>query len=232
MVRASAPCSHRINLWTMSTPEPTGAARPAAGAAPADRGPGSGPVEVTDAARMRALAHPARLAIIEHLAASGPATATECAAVVDLSPSATSYHLRALARAGFVEQAESRGDGRERLWRSVAEHYRIDQDATNTTYRSAESALVEAVLAWQDTRTRQFLSTMYETETPEWREAASMSERAVLVTADELTELLDRVYRMVDELSRSNRPDPPPGARRVLVMLRAFPAQGVAERKV
>ncbi|WP_232075867.1 ArsR/SmtB family transcription factor [Phytohabitans suffuscus] len=35
-----------------------------------------------------------------------------------LSPSATSYHLRALARYGLVEQAPSRGDGRERVWRA------------------------------------------------------------------------------------------------------------------
>ncbi|HKD97242.1 MAG TPA: metalloregulator ArsR/SmtB family transcription factor [Micromonosporaceae bacterium] len=210
---------------------PSGEAEPTAGATPPDRRPDAGPVEVTDAARMRALAHPARLAILERLSANGPATATECAAVVSLSPSATSYHLRALARAGFVEQAEGRGDGRERLWRTFAEHYRIDQDPANANYRSAETALIDAVLAWQDTRTRQFLSTMYEAETPEWREAASVSERAVLVTPEELTGLLDRVSRMLDEMSRQNRPDPPPGARRVLVMLRAFP-RGVAETKM
>lgn len=231
MVRASAACSHRINLWTMSTREASGGPEPATAAAAADPG-GAGRVEVSDAARMRALAHPARLAILDHLSAGGPATATECAAVVDLSPSATSYHLRALARAGFVEHAESRGDGRERLWRSVAENYLIDQDATNATYRAAESALVEAVLAWQDARSRHFLSTMYDTESPEWRQAAALSERGIVVTADELTELLGRVDRMIEELSRKNRPDPPPGARRVLVMLRAFPAQGVAEPKM
>ncbi|HEY6478704.1 MAG TPA: winged helix-turn-helix domain-containing protein, partial [Streptosporangiaceae bacterium] len=40
---------------------------------------------------MRAMAHPARLALMAHLGHSGPATATECAGVVDLSPSAVSY---------------------------------------------------------------------------------------------------------------------------------------------
>ncbi len=45
-------------------------------------------------------ANPARMTILEHLGANGPATATECAELVGLSPSATSYHLRALARAG------------------------------------------------------------------------------------------------------------------------------------
>src|SRR6267154_5444983 len=51
------------------------------------------PTPIRDAAVMRAMAHPARLALLQHLRNSGPATATECAGVVGLSPSATSYHL-------------------------------------------------------------------------------------------------------------------------------------------
>jgi DNA-binding transcriptional ArsR family regulator len=75
---------------------------------------------------MRALAHPARLALMAHLGHSGPATATECAGVVDLSPSAVSYHLRALAKAGLVEEAPGRGDGRERRWRRTEEPYQVE----------------------------------------------------------------------------------------------------------
>lgn len=75
-------------------------------------------LEIRDPQVMRALAHPARLAILEHLMSGETGTATECAAVSGLSPSATSYHLRALAKVGLVEEAASRGDGRERVWRS------------------------------------------------------------------------------------------------------------------
>jgi DNA-binding transcriptional ArsR family regulator len=54
---------------------------------------------ITDPQVMRALAHPARLTIKEYLASTGEAvTATGCAEIVGLSPSATSYHLRELAR--------------------------------------------------------------------------------------------------------------------------------------
>src|SRR3954452_18174881 len=70
-----------------------------------------------DPRALRALAHPARLDILERLNSDGPATATECAEVVGLSPSACSYHLRALARWGLVEEADST-DRRERRWRS------------------------------------------------------------------------------------------------------------------
>ena len=56
---------------------------------------------------------------MEYLSDGHVATATECAEVCGLSPSATSYHLRALAKAGLVEEAPSRGDGRERVWRAA-----------------------------------------------------------------------------------------------------------------
>ena len=55
-------------------------------------------LQITDPRMLRALAHPARIAILEHLALDGPATATQCADVAGLSPSACSYHLRALAQ--------------------------------------------------------------------------------------------------------------------------------------
>src|SRR5580700_8533584 len=77
------------------------------------------PVELTDPQMMRALAHQARIAIWTYLGLHGPATATECAEIAGLSPSACSYHLRTLARYGFVEEdLASAADGRERPWRA------------------------------------------------------------------------------------------------------------------
>src|SRR5579859_2346107 len=70
------------------------------------------PIQLTDPQMMRALAHQARIAIWLHLGLHGPATATECAEVAGLSPSACSYHLRTLARYGFVEEdPDSAADG-------------------------------------------------------------------------------------------------------------------------
>jgi len=67
---------------------------------------------------MRALAHPTRLALLDHLHTVDQATATECGAAVGDSPSSCSYHLRALARWKFVEEGEG-GVGRERPWRAT-----------------------------------------------------------------------------------------------------------------
>ena len=62
---------------------------------------------------MRALAHPLRIELIEQLTFRGPLTATQCAALVGESPSSCSFHLRMLAKYGFVEEAAG-GTGRQR----------------------------------------------------------------------------------------------------------------------
>src|SRR3954471_16596105 len=71
--------------------------------------------EVTDPMAMRALAHPVRLAIIEALADAGTLTATEAGERVGESPANASFHLRQLAKSGFVEEAGAQG--RRRPWK-------------------------------------------------------------------------------------------------------------------
>ena len=72
--------------------------------------------EISDPRALRALTHPTRLALIEALGLHGPLTATEAAEHVGESPSSCSFHLRQLARYGFVEEAGG-GTGRRRPWR-------------------------------------------------------------------------------------------------------------------
>ncbi len=152
------------------------------------RGRWGQPGSILDTAVMRAMAHPARLALLEHLRNGGPATATECAGVVGLSPSATSYHLRALARAGLVEAAPGRGDGRERLWRITAGRYEVTGVADLAPEgREALRALLESLLAWDDVRIRRYLSQL-DAEPPEWQDAAFFMDSTLQVTAEELTD--------------------------------------------
>ena len=75
----------------------------------------------SDPERMRALAHPLRLALLEFLDDVGEATATQCAKHTAESVANCSFHLRLLARYGFIEPAEQRG--RERPWRSAERTY-------------------------------------------------------------------------------------------------------------
>ncbi len=198
----------------------------ATGKGPDPAGPaGDEPRLINEASVMRAMAHPARMTILQHLGSDGPATATECAELVGLSPSATSYHLRALARAGLIEQAPGRGDARERVWRSMvgAHGYTVmaDRDAAPDV-KAAENELIESFMSWENLRVRQYLARRTE-EPEEWWDLAAFRETAVVLTADELREITDAISELLGRYRKRDRPNPPPGARTVSAVFRIFP---------
>ena len=97
-------------------------------------------VHLRDPRDIRALAHPARMAIINALASGDELTATECAELTGLSPSATAYHLKFLERYNFVEPGPARSDGRERPWRAANQRTRLVLDPTTTAGAAATAA--------------------------------------------------------------------------------------------
>src|SRR5690349_7805219 len=77
---------------------------------------------LTDAAMMRAMAHPLRMPIVGSLRLDGPGTAAILARRLDTDSGQTSHHLRLLARHGFVTEAPELGRGargRERWWKAA-----------------------------------------------------------------------------------------------------------------
>ena len=58
--------------------------------------------ELTDPRAMRALAHPVRLALIELLGHVGTLTATQASDLLGESPANCAFHLRTLAKYGYV----------------------------------------------------------------------------------------------------------------------------------
>ncbi|MEU8179814.1 helix-turn-helix domain-containing protein [Micromonospora sp. NPDC049044] len=187
--------------------------------------PDSRRTAISDPQVMRALAHPARIALMEYLAArDGGGTATECAEVVGLSPSATSYHLRELAKFGLVEQAPSRGDARERVWRVRSAGLRVDagRDA-GPAARAAEQAVVEAYAARAMERVRDW-SRRAGDEPAEWYDNALFNDTLLLLTAEELAGLNEAVLALLRPYqARRREADPPQGARTVAVQYRTVP---------
>lgn len=190
--------------------------------APGDRAPEPGaprgmpgnPLTLTDPGMMRALAHPARLAILFQLGLDGPATATECASVTDLSPSACSYHLRTLARYGLVEEDIS-ADGRERPWRAKVVSFTVpDSPDTPPAARAAGELVVESTRAKVD-EVRERYRDRRDEYPADWQEAGGFTHDALHVTADELSELRRRVQQVIGEYRRLDRAERPPGAKRV-----------------
>jgi DNA-binding transcriptional ArsR family regulator len=180
-------------------------------------------VRISDVRGIRALAHPARLAIIDALyLGRDELTATECAALTGMSPSATSYHLRALERWGIVVRAGSSSDGRERPWRAAGTRLSVVSDEPGST-DAAETALVDLALDRERAAVREFVARQG-SEPPEWREAMEISVGEPWLTADELTaltgELRSRLEGFRDRRLVENRPV---GARRVRVSFVAVP---------
>jgi len=140
---------------------------------------------------MRALAHPLRLALLDHLHTVDHATATECAAAVGDTPSNISYHLRALARWRFVEEAKG-GAGRERPWRAAASRIEFETDGVEAT------VLRDELLARQQQRVRDALRREHELP-PRWRRATQTSSATLELTPTELEELGERFEQLLDE---------------------------------
>lgn len=77
---------------------------------------GARPLEV-GAEALRGLSHPLRARILDELQIQGPATATILGERLGESSGSTSYHLRQLARFGFVETDPGHTGRRDRWWR-------------------------------------------------------------------------------------------------------------------
>src|SRR5215203_7352652 len=97
---------------------------------------------VTSATELRALAHPTRLALLDLLDAEGPLTATQAGERLGESPASASFHLRTLAKYGFVEEAEG-GRGRQRPWRITPQTQEIPEDELSAEAKVAAGAFLE-----------------------------------------------------------------------------------------
>jgi DNA-binding transcriptional ArsR family regulator len=179
-------------------------------------------IELSDPRAMRALAHPARLAILELLHANGTANATECARELDVSPQAASYHLRSLARWGLIRRIES-DDGRESRWTLVAQGIMFTSGKDEAPgFRQAAKLLGRRVLERDERFIAEYLAVEEEFER-EWRDAATLTTGSVYVTAAELEELARRHAELVHEYERKEPSERPEGSRRVHLVFRAVP---------
>ncbi len=154
----------------------------------------------------------------------GPATATECAEFARLSPSACSYHLRALAKYGYVvEDRSEAADGRHRPWRATVIAMSISGDANQApATRAAGRLLMESLQAHLDERRTDYRDREAE-YSPQWQRAAGYTQGVMHVTAAELLELRRRLDALVAEYQRLDPADQPPGALRVGTYLEFTP---------
>jgi DNA-binding transcriptional ArsR family regulator len=185
---------------------------------------------VNDARTLKALAHPVRIALIETLSISGAMTATELGEEIGESPTTCSFHLRQLAKYGFVEEAGG-GKGRNRPWRMTSIGMRYGDPNADPEAEIAAGVLgrllrerqLERYWTWRTTRRS------YPTR---WQAAAIDNQHVFFVTIEEIEELNREIEQLLLPRFRDRMADPsarPAGAVPVEMLVISYPMQHPGE---
>ena len=154
-------------------------------------------MSITDPTVMRALAHPVRMALIELFGVHPTLTATQASEALGESPANCAFHLRTLAKYGFLEEAGG-GRGRERPWKASAKSHRIRLRSSDLESEQAQVAAGAFEQVWYDrwfARIREvFVNRRW---SPEWEGAAGSSHTLTFLTPAELRTVRDEIDAIV-----------------------------------
>ncbi|MFB4286682.1 winged helix-turn-helix domain-containing protein [Nonomuraea sp. ATR24] len=176
--------------------------------------------KISDPQVLKVVAHPLRVRLLGLLRADGPATASELGRVVGESSGSTSYHLRELAKYGFIEEDPDRRDGRERRWRSRHRYTSWDNLEMSASPEGREAVKIMRLrqVAVLEQRVRAFDEGEW---ADAWVRAAGLSDSLVRLPASALRELHERVDELLEELGA--RYSGAPDAEQVHVWVGGFP---------
>lgn len=174
--------------------------------------PGVSPADVvTEASRLQALAHPLRLRMLGLLRVEGPSTASRLGQRCGESSGLTSYHLRQLASAGFVTDADEADlagrqvHGRDRWWKAVSQLTYTQRPTTGDDERAAASGdYYRAVVDLYAERARAWLVAEH-TWPEQWQALSGMGDRMLRLAPDEVTALREDLAAL---LARYRQHDP------------------------
>jgi DNA-binding transcriptional ArsR family regulator len=141
---------------------------------------------ITDPQRIRALSHPLRLELIDVLG-EGPATATQCAELTGESVASCSFHLRMLAKYGYIEPADRRG--REKPWQLTSPGQEIRPDDDDPDSLRAVEAMATVYVDHATEHIRRWLAGVAD-EPAAWNQASTVAGASVWATLDELSATL------------------------------------------
>jgi predicted ArsR family transcriptional regulator len=181
------------------------------------------PRRLTDPRAMRAVAHPVRIALLEVLGTEGPLTATQAGEHIGESPTTCSFHLRQLAKYGFIEEVEGIA-GRQRPWRLIHTGLSFSDVSDDPETRLAATALSRVLHAFYLDRLKEGLALRRDTPT-EWQKATGASEFLLYVTVDELRALDEQVEALVKPFAEriGNPKARPRGAVPIEMLFFAYP---------
>jgi DNA-binding transcriptional ArsR family regulator len=180
--------------------------------------------ELTDPRTMRALAHPTRLTLLELLRHAGPQTATEAAERIGESPASCSFHLRQLAKYGFVEEAPREGGGRRRPWRAT--DFGMTFTDVHEDPETTEAAMgLERVLRDRNLRRAQVGLEIRLAQPAEWRRVLGLSDYTLYVTPDELRAVDEAILALLRRYQHriEDAEQRPAGSQPIQMLWMAYP---------
>jgi DNA-binding transcriptional ArsR family regulator len=179
-----------------------------------------GDIKLDDPGALRALAHPARLAVVDELFQGVERTSSELGELTGLSASAMSYHLRALERWGIVERGEPREDGRERPWRAAGRTLSLDPDTISSSAADVVAATTLEHLRGEFRRWAAVEGQQGKT----WRDVAGINRAYLWLTEDEAAELAaDMRAVLTKHVADRDASHHPEGTRKVFCLIAIVP---------
>jgi Helix-turn-helix domain len=183
---------------------------------------------LTDPKAIRALAHPLRVALLELFGVHSTLTATQASEILGESPANCAFHLRTLAKYGFVEEAGG-GRGRERPWRAVNTSIALSQDKLEDEQARVAADALSGV--WLDSWLGRIRKVVGSRRWPaEWEESSGSMQSLVFLSPDEAVALREEFRVLVDRYM-PRRDDPsqrPAGAVPVEISTFYFPREDLA----
>jgi DNA-binding transcriptional ArsR family regulator len=174
-----------------------------------------GDMVLTEAATMRALADPIRLAIIDRLTRSGPASTAELAEHAGIDADDVRTHVEALAAVGLTEPD---GDG----WRTPGSGIYFEIPDSGGDAQEAARRLSNTMLLNYERVPREWVEGVEPRLDLAWAQAAGLFNAGLSVTAEELRTIQADLETLLKPYL--NRADPPEGARRVRMLAYFLPS--------
>ncbi|MFT8356201.1 MAG: helix-turn-helix domain-containing protein [Bifidobacterium aquikefiri] len=146
--------------------------------------------------QLRALTHPIRLRLLGILRINGSATATDLARMTELNTGSTSYHLRILAKYGFIERDSELSSGRKLFWKAKQLYTTVEDpspDSDDIENKLDAAGAFMQVAATETTRQILQAASDWRTMDTAWQKATTMSDYAMMLTPHEADDIAKEV---------------------------------------
>jgi DNA-binding transcriptional ArsR family regulator len=177
---------------------------------------------VSDVATLKAVAHPLRVRLLGALRIAGPATASELGRRFGESSGSTSYHLRQLARFGYVEEDPEQPNARDKRWRAKHRYTSWSEPELAGDPGGAEAS------RWMRERQRAFATRIAESYheqvdsySAEWQRVAGQSDLMHRLTPASVAALTEQITALAEEYAA--RDAAAPDAEQVALYFASYP---------